>query len=80
MENAGTPSELRSVLASGVAELFDGEMLNNLDDNDNGLKDEAGLSFSSQGNVLTLRLTCQRREDGGRLLTKTAETAIRLRN
>jgi hypothetical protein len=75
-----TPEERRTVLVSGVTELFDGELANGADDNDNGLINEAGLSFSSDGNVVTLRLSCQRRGEGGRLLTKTAETAVRLRN
>jgi prepilin-type N-terminal cleavage/methylation domain-containing protein len=79
LETVGA-DEVRTVLASGVPELFLGETANNLDDNGNGLKDEAGLSFLAEGNVMTIRLTCQRRDDGGRLLTKTAETAVRLRN
>lgn len=76
----GTPTERRIVLATGVPELFDGETANNLDDNGNGLRDERGLSFSAAGSVVTVRLTCQRRDEAGRLLTKTAETAVRLRN
>jgi hypothetical protein len=74
------PSGVRLVLASGVTELLEGELPNGEDDNGNGLTDEAGLSFSAQGSVITLRLTCQRQDDGGRLLVKTAETAVRLRN
>jgi type II secretory pathway pseudopilin PulG len=80
VENEGQPDERRTVLASGVAELFEGESANNLDDNGNGLKDERGLSFSAQGSVVTVRLSCQRRDDAGRLLSKTAETAVHLRN
>ena len=76
----GTPDERRSVLVSGVTELFADELPNNADDNDNGLIDEAGLAFSSKDDVVTLRLSCQRRGEGGRLLSKTAETAVRLRN
>jgi prepilin-type N-terminal cleavage/methylation domain-containing protein len=79
-DNIGQPDERRLVLASSVARLFEGETLNNADDNGNGLTDETGLSFSSEGNVVTVRLTCQRRDDSGRLLTKTAITAVRLRN
>ncbi|HEX6883334.1 MAG TPA: prepilin-type N-terminal cleavage/methylation domain-containing protein [Planctomycetota bacterium] len=75
-----TPDERRTVLLSGVSELFDGELANDADDNGNGLIDEAGLSFSSDGNVVTLRLSVQRRGEGGRVLSKTAETAVRLRN
>lgn len=80
IQNVGAPDEIRTVLATGVPELFPGESANNLDDNGNQLIDEAGLSFLAQGDVLTIRLACQRRDDAGRLLTKTAETAVRLRN
>ena len=80
VESEGQPDERRTVLASGVAELFEGESANNLDDNGNGLKDERGLSFSATGSVVSVRLTCQRRDEAGRLLSKTAETAVRLRN
>ena len=80
IQGVGTPAERRTVILRGVTELFDGELANDADDNGNLLKDEAGLSFSSDGDVVTLRLSCQRRGEGGRLLAKTAETAVRLRN
>ena len=76
----GTPAELSTVLVGGVAELLDGELANGVDDNGNLLVDEAGLSFSSEGDVVTIRLTCQRQDEAGRLLTKTGLTAVRLRN
>lgn len=74
--------EGRSILVSGVAKLLEGEIDNDSDDNDNDLTDETGLSFSSDGagRVITVRLTRQRRDEAGRLLTKTAETAVRLLN
>lgn len=78
--DAGTPDERRNVLLGGVTELFAGELANDADDNGNGLIDERGLSFSNDGNVVTLRLSVQRRGEGGRVLSKTAETAVRLRN
>lgn len=78
--DTGTPAEKRVVLTGGVAELFEGELMNGVDDNGNVLVDETGLTFSSQGDVVFVRLTCQRRDEGGRLLTKTAETAVRLHN
>ena len=80
VENEGQPDERRLVLASGVAELFEGETANNLDDNGNVLIDEGGLSFSATGSMVTVRLSCQRRDEAGRLLSKTAETAVRLPN
>lgn len=80
VEAPGQPDERRVVLVGGVAELYAGETANNADDNGNGLQDETGLSFSAQGDVVIVRLCCQHRDEGGRLLTKTAETAVRLRN
>jgi len=76
----GTADEQRLVLVRGVAELQDGELDNGLDDNANGLVDEPGLVFSAEGNLLTIRLTCRSRDEGGRVLTKTAATALRLWN
>jgi hypothetical protein len=78
--DVGTPDEQRIVLVSGVAELQGGETANLADDNGNGLLDEAGLAFSAQDGLLTILLTCQSRDEGGRILTKTAATAVRLWN
>ena len=80
VEAAGQPDERRVVLVGGVTELYAGETANNADDNGNGVTDEAGLSFSVVGNVVTIRLCCQSQDEGRRLLTKTAETSVRLRN
>jgi len=76
----GTPEEQRLVLVRGVSELQDGELDNDADDNGNGLRDEPGLAFSAVGNLLTIRLTCRSHDEGGRVLTKTAATALRLWN
>jgi prepilin-type N-terminal cleavage/methylation domain-containing protein len=79
-EAGGTPDERRTVLLSGVAELLQGELANGADDNGNGLIDERGLSLSVTGNVITIRITAERRDDGGRLLVESAETAVRVWN
>lgn len=76
----GTADEQRLVLVSGVAELQDGESANSVDDNGNLLIDEPGLTFSAENGQLTILLTCQSRDEGGRILTKTAATAVRLWN
>lgn len=76
----GSADEQRIVLASGVAELQDGESANGVDDNGNGLRDESGLAFWAEDGLLTILLTCQSRDEGGRILTKTAATAVRLWN
>jgi prepilin-type N-terminal cleavage/methylation domain-containing protein len=82
IEDFGSANPRRVVLVKGVPELYDGESANTTDDNGNGLKDETGLSFSAPAGTSTVfvRLTCQHRDEDGRLLTKTAETAVRLRN
>lgn len=76
-EAVGTPAELASVLLTGVAELAQGELANGADDDGDLLIDERGLSLSATGNVLTIRVTCQRRDSDGRLLVEEAETAVR---
>jgi hypothetical protein len=70
------------VWARDVSDLLEGEIENDADDNGNGLVDERGLSFEidDTGNVLTIRLTCERLDEGRRPLRKTVETAVRLRN
>lgn len=80
-EDAGLPTERRVVLVPRVAGLLEGEIKNGGDDNGNGLRDELGLAFvSNEPFVLTVYLTCQRMDESGRILTKTVETAIRMRN
>jgi hypothetical protein len=68
-------------LGSGFAEFLAGEIENGADDNGNGLVDERGLSFASDGGPnLTIRLTLVRGASGGRVLTGSYETTLRLRN
>ena len=76
----GTEDERRVVLVKDVAEYLDGETLDGVDENGNGLIDERGFSVDVQGNVLTLRLTLESTSNDGRLLRKTAASAIRIRN
>ncbi|MFN0009124.1 MAG: hypothetical protein ACKVXR_14570 [Planctomycetota bacterium] len=80
---AGTQRIVR--WARGVREYLARETPNVADDNANGLIDERGLSFSLTGRVLTIRLTLQgiaEKGEGasGRILTRTVETSVRLRN
>jgi hypothetical protein len=77
----GAPN-VTQTLGSGVREYLEGETPNLADDNGNGLNDERGLcaSFDATTGTLTLRLTIQRRGPDGNLITKTAQTAVLLRN
>lgn len=68
------------VLAHGVSELLEGETANGLDDNQNGLKDEAGLSFERAGAILRLRLSLEELDARGETRVRTVETSVRLRN
>lgn len=58
-----------------------GELPNGVDDNGNGLVDEPGLWFLNDGTgTLTISLTLERLDPWGRLLTRTLQTAVRIRN
>jgi hypothetical protein len=77
---AGTPTEETQVLTRWVREYLEGEIPNGKDDNGNGLVDEPGLSFDVIGQVWTVRLTLERHDTKGRLVTHTVQTAVKLRN
>jgi hypothetical protein len=79
-ENPGLVDERRVIRSHWVREYLEGELPNGLDDNGNGLRDERGLCFSIEGDVLTIRITLERRDDDGRIHTKTVQTSVRVRN
>ena len=79
-ENVGLPDERQRVLTRWVAELFQGELDNGLDDNGNGLVDENGFYLERDGETLIVRLTLERLSAEGRLLTRSAQTSVRMRN
>lgn len=79
-EDPGQPGERSTRRASYVAELLEGETANGVDDNGNGLVDESGFCIQITGNVMTLRLTLQRVDATGQLLTSTVETSVLIRN
>ena len=65
-----------------VRELLEGELPNGLDDNGNGVADEGGLfmTFDADSGMFTAQLTLERVGSDGRLVTRTLETAVRVRN
>jgi hypothetical protein len=75
----GQADEQTVVLCHGVRELGPGELDNDLDDDGDGLVDERGLAFERVGNTLRVSLTLER-GSGGRMLTRTLETAVQPRN
>jgi prepilin-type N-terminal cleavage/methylation domain-containing protein len=76
----GTADEIDAVLGVGVARRLAGETANAADDNGNGLTDEAGLSFVMTDDTLTIRLTLEGLDPGGRLVQRTVQTAVTMRN
>ena len=71
--------EHRVVLANGVAEAFEGEAINGVDDNGNGVRDELGFNVHREGDVLFLRLCLQKATERD-VVTRSLTTSIRLRN
>lgn len=83
VRNVGAADQIQAVLVDQVREFLEGEnpTVNALDDNGNGLRDEGGLSFFVDGNdTLTIRLTLEARDQQQRLVTRSVETAVHMRN
>jgi len=80
IEESGTPNERRRVLTRWVREHLAGELPNDIDDNANGLVDEQGFVAELVGETLVIRLTLERLDADGRVLTRSTRTSARLRN
>jgi prepilin-type N-terminal cleavage/methylation domain-containing protein len=80
VRNVGAADEQVVVLAGLVREFLQGETVNAADDNGNTLSDERGLVFSLNGETLTIRLTLEALDTDRRVITRTVETAIHVRN
>jgi len=78
--NPGAPEEQRVVWTKWVREYMNGEVANGIDDNGNGLIDEKGLSFTINGDLVTIRLTLERVGPDGTALTVPLETQVNVRN
>ncbi|NOT30638.1 MAG: prepilin-type N-terminal cleavage/methylation domain-containing protein [Planctomycetes bacterium] len=72
--------EQRVVLTHLVRPYLEGELPNGMDDNGNGLIDEKGLSFVVDRNAVHIRITLERVDGNGRLVTRTAQTTVTCRN
>lgn len=59
---------------------LEGEVLNGVDDNGNGLIDEQGLSFTLFGDSVTIRLSIAQTNPEGEEITQTVETVVTVRN
>jgi hypothetical protein len=79
-ENPGAAEERRAVWSNLVSPLLEGEEINGVDDNGNGLIDEDGLSFVLEGQSVVIRLTLRRPEVDGRTVQETVEAVVHCRN
>ena len=78
--NAGTLAERRVVWSNILRPYLEGEVLNGIDDNGNGIIDEKGISFVLFRNSVTIRLTLGRELPGGGFAEETVETVVTVRN
>ena len=78
--NPGLPEELRVTWCNTVRPFLAGEVDNGADDNGNGLSDEDGLSFTLNGNAVTIRLCLERKRKDGTAIIQTVETVVTVRN
>jgi hypothetical protein len=76
IRNFGAANETDTVLCTSVREYFEGETLNNADQNGNGLQDERGFHVTRTGSALTFRLTLEAFDKEGQLVTTSVESAV----
>lgn len=83
-ERPDEPDERRVVWTNAVRPFLAGELMNGVDDNDNGLIDEKGLAFcidreANQAKVI-IRITLERKDSHGLPLTSTLQETVTCRN
>jgi type II secretory pathway pseudopilin PulG len=76
----GGPNQVSYVLCTDVRELYNGETVNGLDDNGNGIADEQGFSLRRVGPLLEVRMCVELGTAGGQVLSAQTSTSITLRN
>ena len=79
-ERPGEDDERRVVWCNAVRPFLEGEAVNGVDDNRNGLIDERGLSFVLEGDTVTIRLTLERQGPEGEPVTRTLTSIVTCRN
>lgn len=79
-QSVGEPDERFVVWCNTVNEMLEDEILNGIDDNENGLADEAGLSFVLDDRAVRVRLTLVGTDENGNPIEHTAETLVTCRN
>ncbi len=79
-QNEGQATERMVVWSRKVSDLLEDEVFNGIDDNDNGIRDELGLSFVVENASVTIRLTLERTDRNGVVTQVTQETMVTCRN
>lgn len=79
-KNPGTPEEQRVAWSNNVRQFLEGELLNAIDDNENGVIDETGLAFTVHKDAVTIRLSLERTTSDGETITHSEEAEITIRN
>lgn len=78
--NVGEANERIVVWCNVVSELLEDEFANGIDDNENGLADEDGLTFVLDRSSVTIRITLRGEGDDGTPIRHTVETTVTCRN
>ena len=79
-QNPETKEEMRVVWCNVLRPYFAGEIPNGADDNDNGLIDETGLTFTLDRDAVTVRVMLERTNSDGTTVSKHVESTITCRN
>ena len=79
-QNPGEASERIVIWANTVSQMLEDEVMNGVDDNQNDLADELGLSFVLDRQSVTIRLTLERTRDEGKRIQVTQSTTVTCRN
>ena len=79
-ERPDAADERRVVWCNVVRPFLQGELVNGVDDNGNGLVDERGLSFVLDGDSVTIRLTLELTGRAGARTSRTLTSVVTCRN
>ena len=79
-QNPETAEERSVVWSNWVPTLFQGEIINADDDNQNGLFDEGGLAFDMDGNQVNIHLTVERLDPRGIMVPHNLSVNVTCRN
>lgn len=79
-QNVGEVNERVVVWANTVSEMLENELMNGIDDNDNGLVNELGLAFVLDDRSVTIRLSLEREGHEDKRIQVTRETTVTCRN